>query len=127
MTEPATRMNADVRQLWVDALRSGRFQQGHYRLATVQTDDVTASYCCLGVLCELARDAGVPLTVDERPGSRTYDGERNYLPAAVLEWAGLRDGNPAVTWNDRRWSLSVVNDGSRLPFAAIARIVEEQL
>lgn len=34
--------------LWIDALRSGKYEQGHLRLRTA--DD---KYCCLGVVCDL--------------------------------------------------------------------------
>lgn len=45
-------MKADTKQKWLDALRSGRYRQGHDALC-----DDTGAYCCLGVL---ARVSGVP-------------------------------------------------------------------
>lgn len=41
-------MTPELKQRWVDALRSGDYQQGQSYLAN------NGSYCCLGVLCEVA-------------------------------------------------------------------------
>lgn len=41
-------MNSNLKTLWVSALRSGKYKQGDCYL---QRED---SYCCLGVLCEVA-------------------------------------------------------------------------
>ena len=40
-------MNNELRNLWVEALRSGKYKQGKGRLRDGDT------YCCLGVLCDL--------------------------------------------------------------------------
>ena len=47
-------MNPEVKQLWLDALRSGKYEQG--KLMLRPTDN---SYCCLGVLCEIAQESGI--------------------------------------------------------------------
>lgn len=41
-------MDADIRQQWVDALRSGKYEQGRRLLR-----DANGNYCCLGVLCDI--------------------------------------------------------------------------
>ena len=46
---------------WVKALNSGEFKQGQMRLY----DPEKNSYCCLGVLCDLALVEGV-CSYDER-------------------------------------------------------------
>ncbi|ALA16090.1 MULTISPECIES: hypothetical protein [Chelatococcus] len=57
-------MDAEIKARWLEALRSGRYKQGKYRLRT--HDD---QFCCLGVLCDLveperwipAEDGGEPV------------------------------------------------------------------
>lgn len=41
-------MNPEMKQKWLEALRSGKYQQGKHYLRTTQDQ-----YCCLGVLCDL--------------------------------------------------------------------------
>lgn len=40
-------MDAELKKKWVDALRSGEYQQGRHALRSGN------GYCCLGVLCEV--------------------------------------------------------------------------
>ena len=42
-----TKMNPEVKQKWIDALRSGDYEQGSEKLRGVN------GYCCLGVLCDI--------------------------------------------------------------------------
>jgi hypothetical protein len=131
-------VNREVRDVWVAALRSGRYAQLRGALAFVDPDVVdeagddhraSVGYCCLGVLCQLAVDAGVPVEVTTTPlGSRRYDGELNYLPAAVRRWADLSSPNPRVTVGlDDEWSLADLNDDGTSSFDDIAHLIEEQL
>jgi hypothetical protein len=41
-------MNQELKQKWIEALRSGKYIQGQGALRSVDEDE----YCCLGVLCE---------------------------------------------------------------------------
>lgn len=41
-------MDAEIKQRWVDALRSGKYKQCRYRLSN------GAEHCCLGVLADVA-------------------------------------------------------------------------
>ena len=50
-------MNARVKRLWIKALRSGKYKQGRGMLRRGRGEKVT--YCCLGVLCEVAKSEGV--------------------------------------------------------------------
>jgi hypothetical protein len=124
------RMSANVRDAWIAKLRSGEVAQGdgmlHWR---PPAEDDPPHLCCLGVLCELAVEAGVVTRVVEESrssvGTRVGyvavgsdadddddDVEYAVLPPAVVDWAGLRDVrgdsvNPAVD----RWTLAELNDG----------------
>ncbi len=42
-------MKQKYKQPWIDALRSGKYKQGQYRLYNEDQD----TYCCLGVLCKI--------------------------------------------------------------------------
>ncbi len=136
-----TRMRPEARDDWAARLRSGAYPQGRRALAVLEEGTgAVVGYCCLGVLCEAALEAGVALEVGETAGNggrlRTYDGESAVLPPAVIRWAGLRDANPAVVtmgrcpgtdgMRDGEWSLAGLNDDGR-PFAEIAGLVEAQL
>jgi hypothetical protein len=142
-------MNREVRDRWVAALRSGEFAQTTGKLTRVVRTGVDAptGHCCLGVLCELARRAGVPLVVsdDTALGVRSYDGVDDLLPEAVRDWA-LLDADPGVplvdvaavdaalatTLDDEhenevdRVTLSSVNDRG-VPFATVAALIERSL
>ena len=113
-------MNAEVKQQWLDALRSGEYEQTRGRLRRGMPldpedldDGYNAGYCCLGVLCDLAVKAGVTQLHEERPFEESdYENERNYvsysygvsegrkdssvLPPEVVKWAGLGNAVDAV-------------------------------
>lgn len=136
-------MNEIVKQKWVAALRSGEFQQCR---GTLRKGD---SYCCLGVLSELAVRDGVISPAAALPETDwranrgegetvfAYDNEAGHLPAVVAEWAGLTydyedwmtdevvtepDVDPSVNGKE----LSGMNDyGST--FTEIADLIEEHL
>jgi hypothetical protein len=122
-------MNSDVKQKWVEALRSGKYKQG-----TGALRDSDGMYCCLGVLCELAVEAGAA----SRTNSGTYgvrdeegymiDGSDSVLPQSVSVWAGLHGAaNPMVVFGTNHASLADLNDNVGLSFERIADVIEEQL
>jgi hypothetical protein len=84
-------MKEEIKAQWVAALRSGRYEQTQGRL---QRD---GSFCCMGVLCELAVEAGViPSPVFVPPisgGSEVAAYGRSELtgspPAEVWDWSGF--------------------------------------
>lgn len=45
-------MDSVLKTKWLEALRSGKFEQGHKQLA--YSKNKVNHYCCLGVLCEVA-------------------------------------------------------------------------
>jgi len=112
-------MNAEVKQLWVAALRSGAFVQG--RDALFPTG---GGHCCLGVLCELhARHTCC--TFSRLDG---YLGESETLPGAVRAWAGLSTPDPTVATSDTSvLKLSTANDDLQLSFSQLADVIEKQL
>jgi hypothetical protein len=134
-------MNPEIKRKWVEALRSGRFRQGQ---GFLKKDDViydpndpldvpptpVQTYCCLGVLCELAAEEGVlPGTGKTSPTDRRYhygaehDLRWSDLPIAVQEWAGTDRSDPIVPGHGR---LSTLNDNGS-DFEYIANLIESYL
>lgn len=120
-------MKTDIRDRWVEALRSGEYSQGYGELA------IDGRYCCLGVLCEIAVQDGIVTKenigstdfVRYRSTSNRLDSGRSILPEAVKEWAGLDSINPSATRNGRGGTLSRFNDNGA-SFQEIAFLIEEQ-
>jgi hypothetical protein len=96
-------LNKDVIKEWVDALRSGEYEQGSGALATYREfDNAKGEYgdwvpldkprfCCLGVLCDIAEKNGVTTGTEDKNGATiSFDGQQGLPPAAVEDWAGVR-------------------------------------
>jgi len=85
-------MKQEIKQRWIDALRSGEYPQTMGKLRD------EGGYCCLGVLCELAVEDGIiaPPT-QAAQGWWTYGSQVDLLPSGVMDWAGLYDPNPSIT------------------------------
>lgn len=115
-------MYPDKKQLWVDALRSGQYEQGQEYL------HVGGEYCCLGVLCDIyskeTNRGGWERTLHE---GREYEflSETSVLPYDVMVWAGISPDNNTVYLFDAG-ELSALNDDG-VSFAKIADIIEANL
>lgn len=94
-------MKQEVAEKWVEALRSGEYEQTNEKLrAVIDTNPgglkLSRGFCCLGVLCNLFAaehtDAKWEMDVSHsgayfNPGND--DGEDEHLPDLVREWAGI--------------------------------------
>lgn len=118
-------MNQDIKAKWVEALRSGKYAQGMRCLRDASTD----TYCCLGVLCEIAVEEGV---IDEPVFSPVCDAysygdpdrrDAYLLPPAVFRWSGLGCPSPVLDNNE---PLSGLNDNG-VSFEHIADRIEAEL
>lgn len=111
-------MNARIKARWLKALRSGRYRQGQKQLRTEN------GFCCLGVLCDLARRSGVA----DWNNDGHFDGEYAYLPESVVEWAGLNTQDPKVIQRKDlpKKLLSTLNDSGK-SFKQIALYIEKSL
>jgi hypothetical protein len=147
-------MKQEVADLWVEALRSGDYEQATGTLAKVdsRTGEVVG-HCCLGVLCEVAIKNGVSLDrashehteyVDEDTDETevwydniTFDDRDDLLPQAVKDWAGIRTNDGSVENNypdgsaeeeemDNEFSdsLAGLNDSGK-KFRDIANLIEK--
>jgi hypothetical protein len=106
-------MNDNSRK-WIEALRSGEFEQ--VRGALRKRD----GYCCLGVACEVYRR--------EHPNGPQwfgyyFDHRDDELPKRVQRWLGLRS---STGWRSNGPSLVSLNDRHRLSFSEIADYIESE-
>lgn len=137
-------MNSVVKKLWVDALRSGKYEKGSGSLR--QRTEEGDCFCCLGVLCDLYARANpgavgswhecgtgdddvvsIPFKYLDGQFGTKYESE--VITPAVREWAGLRSDNPVlVNPNmEKPEPISVLNDQGGLTFDELATLIEEQL
>ena len=110
-------MKAEIARTWVEALRSGDYEQGRRAL------NRDGKYCCLGVLCELAVAEGVIEAPERLPkGDMAYAGCNTYLPQAVCEWAGI-DSPYGKVYKGSKTHLATLND-EYFSFNQIADIID---
>lgn len=112
---------------WIRRLRSGEYRQGLFKLHVIDTNG-NHKYCCLGVACEIAAEAGIvtPFVLDTntldqeiiayRKGHYFHD---TGLPTFVADWFGLPDDDVIVEGAP----LTLLNDNG-VSFNEIANILE---
>lgn len=130
-------MKADIKQRWIEALRSGKYKQG--RSALRYPGPEGDEFCCLGVLCELAVEDGITARGEDSgyADDMSLFGYGNGLPSrAVQEWAGLDDSSPDVIVREgdapriehqHGSDLAQLNDDEGLTFEQIANVIEREL
>jgi hypothetical protein len=136
-------MNQEIKEKWVNALRSGDYEQGQGALRNLD-----GQYCCLGVLCDLydkhrmedfgAESSWTVDTVSLNEYISVLDSSEVGVPAnEVVDWAGLPDNNPEVLVDLKdevggeayqcELPIAELNDDQGLTFNELADIIEEQL
>lgn len=133
-------INKELVRLWIDSLRSGTYQQGTSQLRTI--DD---KFCCLGVLCDIAKQSvnlewNLP-NVDYV--SYSMGGTYSILPSVLAEYLGTVECDQRILIlktnvklqeylgdkvNDllTHTTLVALNDYYKLSFDQIADILEEE-
>ena len=134
-------MKIDIAKQWIDALKSGTYQQGQGKLHATDIKG-ECMYCCLGVLCDLYMQQN-PDELDVKVVTRksdafpqhfqmlsigddsitVYDNESVVLPLRVREWAGMSD--PLGRFTDSSHgqdSLAELNDHG-MSFAKLADVI----
>ena len=117
-------MKPEIKQRWVEALRSGNYEQAHGCLYKPHDE----AYCCLGVLTDLAiAEGAVPHNWARYAGMGS-------LPSDVRDWAGLEHNDPTVSkepgdtvvakGQPGKRFLSGLNDEGKT-FAQIADLIEQ--
>jgi hypothetical protein len=122
----------EIRREWVRRLREPDRKQGKRVLHRIATDE----QCCLGVLCEVAFEAGVVEREEYdgleggpvwQYGKAGHDDVQELsaaiLPRSVAEWANVGQRNPVITVAGRNLAASAHNDDG-IPFPMIADAIE---
>lgn len=104
-------MKAEIRQRWLEALRSEKYSQGRNLLRQEGN-----AFCCLGVLCDLVDPDG--WRFEEGLGRYDHSGYVGHLPGAVGAVAGLV--------GDQCFTLMGMNDNGQ-SFAQIADWIEANI
>lgn len=132
-------MNEDVRWLWIDALRSGKYAQRRFYMSTFDGREGFWRHCPLGILCELAVQEGIVDYEDQKISFsdkrkndylliRAYGAEKAeiLLPREVLEWAELKTADsPYLSYENSFNTVSSLNDSGEHTFEDIAEMLEK--
>lgn len=128
-------MNKEVKEKWINALRSGEYEQTRMSLCN------DGKFCCLGVLCDIyAKEKNISWEESNSvcfKGEKKILGESTLLPIEVMEYSGIDKSkslffcgnsfNILVDLDDiGNGTLSELND-SGYTFKQIADIIEKKL
>lgn len=102
-------MNKELKTLWLTALRSGEYKQVKERLY----DHKNNSYCCLGVLCEVA---GIP----KNGGKEHFISNSSHHQMMTYELEEVFDINLRSVQ-----VLAAMNDTGNKTFSEIADYIEQ--
>ena len=114
-------MNPEIKAKWIEALRSGKYEQGQGKL------NKNGKFCCLGVLCEVMNYGKLPSTYSGansyKKENDTYESENHLTEGMRLE-LGID--------SSQEHTLILMNDGKRRvenkkSFNEIADWVEKNL
>lgn len=102
---------------WIKALRSGKYKQGTGYLCK------NDKYCCLGVLCEIAKQKGIDISREKIEIGLghycyAYDNNRDWLPPILAK--AIFNGS-----SDETDKLSILNDHHEQTFPQIAEYIEK--
>ena len=121
-------MRKDIAKVWVDALRSGKYEQGSDYLCK------NGMHCCLGVLCELyinhTGDMKYSRVADGDDGDYDivdYGGDIEVLPCEVMEWAEINTSTGKIYDDHAEFdfsSLAEMNDSGH-SFNDLAKVIED--
>lgn len=119
-------MNSEIKQKWLDALRSGEYNQTAGALHNKN------GFCCLGVLCDIVKDdLNLEWDFEEQKVLDAYsiDSNVSHLPIVVAEYVELYSVSPLCKtsyYGDIKYiDIAVINDRGA-SFSEIANIIEEQ-
>lgn len=114
-------MNDNAKK-WVEALRSGKYQQTTGALHRVrESEGLPKGYCCLGVACDLfAEELGLVRNAVDRD-IEFFTDDTAFLPPIVQDHLGLASYK-GRTINE---SLTTLNDNG-VSFEDIANFIESE-
>lgn len=112
------KLDPELKQRWVSALRSGKYRQGHNCLKDIDND-----YCCLGVLADLIN-----------PEAWVYNSD-----ILSFEWSSVYTEDPWLIKHSSKYlitdpipakvqkTLAKKNDFEKFSFLEIADYIEDNL
>ena len=104
---PTRELDPGFKAEWIQALRSGDYEQTHYGALRNE-----GGFCCLGVACDLVDNS--KWHMGSEPGSKAnlYDGGISYPPAWVGEKISLdfEAQRFLAELNDTGWSFKEIAD-----------------
>jgi len=110
-------MNKEIKKLWLEALRSGKYKQGRGQLHN-PSENV---FCCLGVLCDIVDKNNIykPERMIRQNDFELFDSLYGILSTPMQKITGLdmRIGKDLYKMNDRQ----------RKSFTEIADYIEKAL
>ena len=108
-------MNQEIKQRWIEALRSGEYKQCKESLYHC------VKFCCLGVLTDLyIKEHGLQWE-RERANFWRFEEGGGVLPRSVQKWSGIDFPNPTILGV----RATDHNDNYDLSFKEIAALIEE--
>lgn len=113
-------MKPEIKQKWIDALRSGEYDQDAHELKTPH------GYCCLGVLTDIyIKEQNLEWKrfdgdTEKEFTSYEFNGFEGSLCPEVIDWSSFPDGKTEAI-------LIEMNDDQRKTFDEIADYVEANL
>jgi hypothetical protein len=120
-------MKEDIKNIWVEELRSGKYEQNRGALRNNGRD---REFCCLGVLCDihakLTKTAKWEFVPEEgmnwyRLNDTSIGRDDGVLPYFVKEWADMKSPTGDISETE---CLSAYNDSGKT-FNELADIIEE--
>jgi hypothetical protein len=116
-------MNKYVK-MWIEGLRSGKYQQGVGQLANREVVSDDFCYCCLGVACEVMKEE-FDLKVSQYDTYKSYEGAMTSLPNVMVSALNMRKGDGSFINEDGvKDCLIALNDTEGKTFAEIADLIE---
>lgn len=114
-----------IQKKWVRALRSGKYKQGDGQLVTTDDEGKPVSYCCLGVLCDIAaKEKITKMRLGDDLAIR-YDRQISFLPLKVQKWAAVAELKGKFVDSDGDFgNLAQLNDDG-CTFRDIAKVIED--
>jgi hypothetical protein len=125
-------MKESVKNLWVEALRSGEFKQG-----TGELKNSDNAYCCLGVLCEIYSKEmkRMKKKAPKFEEDNSYLNKQGVLPEEVMKWSGMNSEEGSLNnsykikanlKNSTSYSYLITLNDDGASFKRIAQIIEKE-
>lgn len=123
--------------LWIRELRSDRYAQSFNRLMYTRADtEGRTQACCLGIVCQVAIDNGLPMEKNTAGAGSTYyrfgsTARSGTLPPEMQQWLGVDDvdfhnGSLLLGAEPLRPTAPNLNDMLGYTFMDIAEFIEDR-